>query len=218
MVYAAGLIAVGCASQPVAPAQQRAEALRLGDPVGPPSLRALPEISKARSEQLHRGLAQAGEVFASQLPAAPPDRAYIELAAWVEEEVAQWVIARRDGVDETRFQFDTSAHSDPAAHAVTNAVIGLLHEDTARSLARIPMPKELESEPEIAALFRELVDTQAAPFLHAARIAYGHCAEHADDADDDRFERFCRARAEALERPLDAPPPQPLAAAHHSSR
>ena len=174
--------------------------MHVGDPAAPPTLRALPEIDRARTKQLHRGLAQAGEVLASPLPAAPADRVYIELAAWVEEDVANWVVARRDAVEETRFQFSTSARSDAAARVIANAVIGLLQEDTARSLSAIPVPAELDSEPEIAALFRELVDTQAAPFLQAARSEYARCADVGEDAEEmERFVRWCTARAERLQ-------------------
>jgi hypothetical protein len=206
------VVIAGCAGSVSADRQERI-AMRVGDATAPPSLRALPEIDKPRSKQLHRGLAQAGKVFGSPLPAAPADRVYIELAAWVEEDVANWVIARRDAVEETRFQFETSAKSDPTAQVIANAVVGLLQEDTARSLSAIPVPVELDSEPEIAALFRELVDTQAAPFLAAAKTEYQRCETGADDADGlERFARFCATRAERLLRPAAASQPRLTAA------
>jgi len=204
------LVVAGCAGS-VPPDRQERIALRVGDATAPPSLQALPEIDKPRTKQLHRGLAQAGQVFASPLPAAPVDRVYIELAAWVEEDVANWVVTRRDAVEETRFQFASSAKADPTARVIATAVIGLLQEDTARSLSAIPVPVELDNEPEIAALFRELVDTQAAPFLQAAKAEYQRCETSADEAEDDleRFARWCRARAERLQ---PTPAPQPIAA------
>jgi len=193
------LLLLGCATQPPPAAQSQTEKLRPGDANAPPSLRALPELSKDRSSQLHGGLTLAGQVFAAPLPPAPVDRSYEVLSEWVGDEVARWIDQRRDAVEETRFVFNAS-DPDPATRAIASAVIGLLQEDTAYQLSLIPQPKELDSEPEIAAMFHELVQAQTDPFQNAALTEYQQCAESGKDEGGPslRFGRFCQQRHDRL--------------------
>ncbi|HKU40605.1 MAG TPA: hypothetical protein VJR89_20735 [Polyangiales bacterium] len=193
------LLLLCCATHPAPAVSSQPEKLRPGDASAPPSLRALPELSKDRSERLHRGLTQAKQVFAAQLPAAPSERSYDVLSAWVESEVAHWIDARRDAVEETRFQFKSSA-PEPATQVIASAVIGLLQEDTAHQLAQIPQPRELDNEPEIAALFHELVLGQADPFQRAALEEYESCAKAGDEEGGQlqRFAKFCKERHHRL--------------------
>jgi hypothetical protein len=170
-----------------------------GDPDAPPSLRALPELGDARSSQLHRALTMAGQVFAAPLPLAPSDRRYEVLADWVENDVARWIDGRRDALEETRFQFK-AIDSEPATRVIANAVIGLLQEDTAYQLSLIPQPKELDNEPEIAAMFRELQQGQVEPFQNAALTEYGACVKSGEEegGSSRRFAHFCRQRHDRL--------------------
>jgi hypothetical protein len=179
--------------------------LSLGDPAAPPGFAALPDIAHSqRSSRIEQGLSLARQLLATPLPAPPDDRHYAILQAWIDERVAPWVSARREGVDETRFQFGLQTqHSEPAA-VVARGVVGLLEENTALELAQIPSPSELETEPEIAEMFRELVDTQAKPFRHAAVSEYRKCSELGSDGDSDakRWGEFCRARFRRLQHEL----------------
>ena len=46
---------------------------------------------------------------------------------------------------------------------VAGALVGLVYEDIARTLLTVPVPAELDSEPEITEAFRELLLKQAEP-------------------------------------------------------
>jgi hypothetical protein len=193
------LLFLGCATQPAPTAQSRPEKLGPGDVTAPPSLRALPELGEARSSQLQRALSLAGQVFAAPLPPPPVERKYDALSAWVENDVAHWIAQRRDAVEETRFQFNSS-DPEPATRVIVCAVIGLLHEDTAYQLALIPQPQELDNEPEIAAMFHELVHGQAEPFENAALTEYRQCKAAGEELGGAsmRFAHFCQQRRDRL--------------------
>ena len=200
-LLASSLLVLGCATQPPPTAQTQHEKLRPGDANAPPSLRALPELGNERSSELHRGLTQAGQVFAAPLPPAPVERKYEALAQWVDSDVARWIDQRRDAVEETRFQLNSS-DPEPATRVIVSAVIGLLLEDTAYQLSLIPQPQELDNEPEISAMFRELVKGQADPFQNAALTEYSQCAQAGNEQGGAqlRFASFCQQRHDRLMR------------------
>lgn len=192
-----------------------------GEAEAPPALSALPDPVRGEpmdSERMHQGFTMARQVFAGLMPEPPADRSYTSLQAWVEQQVAPWVEKRRDGVDDTRFQFALTASSHPADVVVAHAVLALLHEDTAAELSNIPSPAELANEPEVSEMFRELVSGQALPFVSAARDEYRLCANagYQEGADLRRWAEFCKARFDRLApppaKPTPAPSPQPTAA------
>lgn len=190
-------------------------ALRDGDASAPPSLAALPGLEPQDSQRWHRGLTLARQVFERALPPPPVDRSYASLSEWVEQDVAAWIAARRESMEEARFQFSSTTGATPDALVVRSAVVGLLQEDTAQTLATIPAPSELDSEPEIAELYRELVRVQSEPFIGAARGEYRACAELAEQEGGrqlERFGEFCRSRFDRLAPPPSAAP-KPLSAA-----
>jgi hypothetical protein len=201
LLLASSLLVLGCATQPPPAAQSQPEKLLPGDTYAPPSLRALPELGSARSSQLHRALTMAGEAFAKPLPPAPVDRKYEALSEWVANDVARWIDQRRDALEETRFQFNSS-DPEPATRVIVSAVIGLLQEDTAYQLSLIPQPRELDNEPEIAAMFHELVQGQVDPFQNAALTEYRQCTQSGDDQGGAslRFAHFCQQRYDRLVR------------------
>jgi hypothetical protein len=183
------------------------DSLRDGDPTAPPSLRALPDVAKgASSERVQLGMSLARQVLETHLPQPPADRSYQRLQLWIDQEVVPWVSARRESVDETRFQFGLDHGASGDERVVANAVLGLLQEDTALALANIPSPTELDSEPEVGEMFRDLVRTQSQPFQSAAAIDYHDCATHAyeEGLEFRRWAVFCHARFDRLEAQLQA--------------
>ncbi|HEX7479435.1 MAG TPA: hypothetical protein VF331_16650 [Polyangiales bacterium] len=193
---------IGCATTAPRAARPSA-AVGSGQPLAPPSLAALPELPRTaptNAQRMHQALTLAQQVFAAQLPAAPDDRSCASLQAWVEQQVAPWVEKRRDAVADTRFQFGPAEAQQAADVVVERAVLGLLQEDTALELAGIPSPSELDEEPEIAAMFRDLIRGQAQPFVSSARDEYRHCVETGQHGADDlrRFGDFCRTRLSRL--------------------
>lgn len=211
-----------CAGTQPKPESARSE--HPGDADAPPALDVLPEPLPVESDRVHRALTQASEVLSARFPAIPSDRSHASLSAWVESDVAHWIERRREGVEDTRYLFglsasnkntaDKAASDQPAGEAaaaapvdiaagqvvVAHAVLGLLHEDTALQLEQIPAPSELDQEPEIAEMFREIIRAQMAPFISAALREYGECANtaYAGDEELEAFGQLCHARHDRL--------------------
>jgi hypothetical protein len=209
-VAVAGLWLLGCASASPEVGLKHAE-LRHGDPDAAPEFAALPDVQTAQqSPRVLRGLSLARQVLARGLPVPPDDRRFSVLQSWIDQTVAPWVEARRDSLDETKFQFGvevpaaTPATPAPTEGTIAWGVLGLLEENTASELTRIPAPAELDTEPEIADIFRELVSTQARPFRSAALSKYKKCYElglHGGDELSD-WTAFCGLRYERVHRAL----------------
>lgn len=165
----------------------------------PPALSALPRLSagcSAATQRTHQGLLSARAALQHAMPAPPADRSHENLEAWVGSEVADWLRARQVAVEETRYEFRVSDGPSPAEEVVAHAAIGLIHEDTAESIAHIPPPTELNDEPEIAEMFSEVMSAQANPFLAAALTEFRACVDIAYDGPEDmrHWAYFCQER------------------------
>ncbi|MET0390220.1 MAG: hypothetical protein ABW321_29885, partial [Polyangiales bacterium] len=175
----------------------RSSALHVEDANAPPTFAALPDVPKTQqSPRIVQGLSLARHVLADGLPTPPDDRRYVTLQGWIDQTVAPWISTRRDNTDETRFEFALQAGASDEERVIALGVLGLLEENTALELTHIPVPIELDTEPEIADIFRDLVETQAKPFRNAAKQQYRSCSAEADRASDDvhRWATFCRGR------------------------
>lgn len=180
-----------------------------GDAEAPPTLGALPEMSRPEPElasRQHRALLVAREVLDARLPTAPEDRAFDTLQRWSRGPVADWIRRRRKAVQHARGEFTVGGDVRLRDSIIQHAVVGLLHEDTAAQLAALPSPSELDSEPEVARLYRELVAHHAEPFVAAALVEYRQCADVAYTGPGElRYwgdfcaERFERLKARTLE-------------------
>lgn len=196
-----GLLACGAARPEVGVS---AAALSRGDADGPPAFASLPDLAASQqSPRLQQGFSLARQVLANGLPTPPDDRRYGQLQAWIDGTVAPWIAARREAVDDARFQFAVEEGAPSTEAAIARGVLGLLQENTALELTHIPSPAELDTEPEIAEMFHELVATQAKPFVYSAMAEYRKCAElaAAEGGELARWARFCAARHEHLRSP-----------------
>jgi len=177
----------------------------IGDPDGPPSIQVLPTLTRNSPEYTQRareGLMVARGVLKATLPRPPAEREFDALQKWLETKVVAWIEERNKGVDATRFSFIDPLDSTPEERVVAHAVIGILQEDTALSLLTIPVPTELDSEPEITALYLEQLRTHTAPFINAALIEFRDCAHTAvreGPLSMRRWARFCVARFQRLQ-------------------
>ncbi len=172
-------------------------------------LNALPSVdhgSGADTPRTHQGLLIARATLDAAMPEPPADRSYAALQRWVDTEVVTWVERRRAQTEEVRERFSLEGEPNESELAVRRAVVGLLHEDTARSLRSIPAPSELDSEPEIAAMYRDIVSAQADTFLNSAIVEFRDCAEGAYRWEHDMrpFALFCHARFDRLQEQLSA--------------
>jgi hypothetical protein len=209
----AALAVAACASSTPEVEVQRA-ALRAGDPAGPPAFAALPDVPAGdQTPRTEQGLSLAREVFANVLPQAPSDRRYSTLKAWIDQTVVAWIAARREGVDETRFQFAVDEGASATEQVIARGVLALLQESTALELTHIPSPSELDTEPEIAEIFRDLVTTQAEPFRRAAIADFHQCAKlaAAEGGELRAWAHFCSARFHKLRGDPERPETQTAA-------
>jgi len=202
-------MATGCGGPPAALEADRAEAsLAAGDPQAPPTLRALPEVPReSDTTRTHQGLLAAREALLAGIPQPPVDRSYAALKAWSETAVTQWVQTRRQRIEDVRERFDLEEGASVGELIVRHATLGLLHEDTANALSTLPAPAELDTEPKIGAIYREVLAAQAEPFVSAALLSFRDCANLAYRSEaamtrwaDFCHERFDRLKGEALRR------------------
>jgi hypothetical protein len=212
---AAGAVA-GCAADPPPPARHvsSAETSRaaMREPMAKPELAELPPLAQAGSadtSRTHQGMLVARATLDATMPPAPEDRSYATLQAWVDSEVVTWVERRRSQTQDTRDRFELEGELNSSERAVSHATIGLIHEDTAFALRGIPAPSELDSEPEIAQMYLEIVGAQAATFLRSALAEFRDCANEAYRSPEDMrgFAEFCRVRYDRLQRVLTPPLP-----------
>jgi hypothetical protein len=70
----------------------------------------------------------------------------------------------------------------------------------ALALGNIPAPSELDSEPDIAEIYAEVVVKQATPFITAALVEYRECANTAINGPQSmrHWAYFCARRFERL--------------------
>jgi hypothetical protein len=170
-----------------------------GDPDAPPSLKVLPSVKReknASSERIRQGLLMARDVLKTSMPEPPPDRAFSTLQQWINTTVVHWIEIRNQSVEATRYRFTQPNAPSYEERVFAHAVIGLIQEDTALALQAIPAPAELDDEPEIAQMYREVLEAQAAPFISAALVEFRECANTALDAPKYMrpFYKFCASR------------------------
>jgi hypothetical protein len=214
--WAAGLaaLAVAACASSTPEVEVRRAALQAGDPGGPPEFASLPDVPAGdQTPHTEQGLSLARQVFANALPEAPADRRYKALQAWIDQTVVAWIAARRDGVDETRFQFAVDEGASATEQVIARGVLGLLEESTALELTHIPSPTELDTEPEIAEIFRDLVTTQAEPFRNSAIAEFRSCAKlaAAEGGEVRAWAHFCSARFHKLRGDPERPETQTAA-------
>jgi hypothetical protein len=205
-VYIAAPLA-GCATASTATETAPTANAVSGEASERPALAALPTIergSSADTRGTHQGLLIARATLDTAMPEPPADRSYAALQRWVDTEVVAWVEHRRAQTEEARERFSLEGDPNESVIAMSHAVVGLIHEDTALSLRSIPAPTELDSEPEIAAMYREIVSAQADTFLNSALVEFRDCANTAYNGKDDMrpFALFCHGRFDQLQSQL----------------
>ena len=133
------------------------------------------------------------------LPVAPDHASASELTDWSERRLKDWLKEKARRAQAAREQLDLAASNSPRERILAGALLGLVFEDVARSLLMIPPPSELDSEPEIADVFREVLAKQAHPYLVHAHLAYQACAANALGVETMvHWSDFCYARREEL--------------------
>lgn len=169
---------------------------------GPPTMSSLPDpdvVDEALSPRMHRGLELAEASFHLEPPDPPASRAALDLAAWSEGPFRAWLEQKTRAIEAARSELDVAAEESHRQRIIGGAVVGLMYEDVARALGRIPIPDDLDDEPEILDVYRDVLRSQARPFLETARRAYHACAANAIEPESmHHWSRFCAAREDEL--------------------
>jgi hypothetical protein len=203
----AALVALASVSLGCGGAAMRPDPFR-GRAEGPPSMQCLPEpdvVDAALTEHMRRGLALAEASFTFAPPSPPASRAAGDLTEWSSGPLRAWLGQKTSAVTAARRELDLAAEESHRQRILGGAVVGLMYEDVARVLRAVPAPVDLDEEPEILDIYRNLVRSQARPFLELSRAAYRACSLNADHPEGMRhFATFCRERLDQLPEP-DAP-------------
>jgi hypothetical protein len=162
-------------------------------------LPSLDVVDEALTPEMRMARMLSAESLALTPPAVPADTSAAQLTAWSERELKPWLQEKQRRADAAREELDRAAVQNHRQRIVAGALLGLVFEDVARELLQVPVPRELASEPEVAGIFREVMMSQAAPYLLHAKLAYNACAGNAGGlASMGHWSTFCSGRAESL--------------------
>jgi hypothetical protein len=173
-----------------------------GDATATPSLEALPSLDVAQTA-LTPEMRMASLLSAESLNLAPPlhpnQMTTAAMAAWSDDTLKTWMREKHERAEAARKELDRAALQNQRQRVMAGALVGLIYEDVARTLLTLPVPSELASEPEIAAMYVDLLHSQATPYLVQAHQAYVACAGNAEQLDPLRhWSSFCNQREERL--------------------
>lgn len=176
--------------------------LHPGEVEAAPSIDSLPDpdvTDAAFTPRMRFAWRLAAESFLLPPPEPPRDRGAQNLELWSDEVLAPWLERKMATVEAARRELDLAAEEDHRQRIISGAIVGLMYEDVGRALRSIPPPVELEDEPEIRAIYRDILRSQARPFLEHSRRAYRACAGNAVQPRTMRhWRRYCEGRAELL--------------------
>ena len=132
-------------------------------------------------------------------PVQPRDTSTATIAEWSDHELKTWMQTKHASAEAARVELDRAAVQNQRQRIMAGAMVGLVYEDVARTLLTLPVPADLVSEPEIAAMYVDILRTQAGPYLLQARLAYTACAGNAEQMATLRhWSEFCLMRENQL--------------------
>lgn len=173
-----------------------------GDARGSPDYRALPSTDPDRApltEEMSHGLALCEAALSLTPPSPPSDCSVAELNRYMNGPLRSWLGERRAAIERARGELDVAAEQSHHQRIMAGALVGLLNEDVGDFLGALPVPAELASEPDIAAMYADVVAHNASPFVEKARRAYLACAANAIHPEHMRhWSVFCARRADGL--------------------
>jgi len=180
-----------------------------GDVTGSPRVEALPSLDvglDALTAEMRMARLLSAEALDLPPPAHPADTSSATFSAWSDRELKDWMREKHKRAEAARRELDLAAAQSHRQRIMAGALVGLVYEDVARALMSLPVPRELISEPEIAAMYVDILRSQAAPYLLEARQAYTACAGNAEQMEAlAHWSDFCASREELL--PAGAPGP-----------
>lgn len=171
-------------------------------------MECLPSHEENLSEKMQFAWLLTAESFELNRPHRPPSGAAMqELQLWSQQELRRWLSQKNELVEAARAELNVAAEESHQQRVWAGALVGLMYEDVGRVLLDVPVPRELNSDPEIARVYREVVVAQARPYLDHARRAYNACELNGRRQTEslEQWSRFCEER-KALLPELDLTP------------
>ncbi|RLB56051.1 MAG: hypothetical protein DRJ42_04410 [Deltaproteobacteria bacterium] len=177
-----------------------------GDAMAPPTPLTLPSLDVDRdslSEGMLFGWELAEESFDFDRPPAPPSGATDDYQAWADEELATWIERKTTTVSAARGELDQAAEESLRQRIIAGALVGLMYESIGRALRSLPVPATIQTDREIAEVFRSILVSQARPYFGFATRAYDACRQNAlgGPAGMRHWSDYCAARKDYL--PVD---------------
>lgn len=194
------LLIVGCASGGGTPDPATA-----GAPDDPPSMECLPGVPESAREEFSQSMGFAWrlseDAFELVDPIPPSSDADTQtVQAWTEGPLHEWLHRKNHLVEAARAELNVAAEESHDQRTMAGALVGLLYEDVARVLLRVPLPRDLANEePIVVEAFRDVVEAQAHPYIEHAKRAFRACAANAQAHSHlHAWAHFCSARAANL--------------------
>jgi hypothetical protein len=173
-----------------------------GDTLGAPRVEALPSLDVAEAKltaEMRMARLLSAECLNLNPPRRPAETTNQAMEQWSDAELKSWMEHKHASAEAARKELDKAATQSQRQRIMAGAMVGLVYEDVARSLLSLPTPAELISEPEIAAMYVDLLRTQATPYLVQAHAAYAACAGNAQQVSElHHWSNFCLSREESL--------------------
>lgn len=197
------VVSAGCGGAAVRPAD-----IDPGDPASPPAMEALPSV--AGGEGLGEGMRLALSLARRSLEVAPPELPArtdaTTLLRWTDAELTPWLERKMQVVEAARRKLDEVAEQAHVHRILAGALVGLMYEQVGDVVGSVPTPEDLAHEPEIAAVFQDVVHFRASQYVEQARSAYLACARNAIHPETmHHWSVFCAKRADALPPPRYVP-------------
>jgi len=166
---------------------------------------ALPEPDVPRtkfSRALTEAMLLAEECIEIHLPTPPKERDADTLEKWSNTVLQEWIRHKSTAMLQAQDLLDKAAYVSHRELIIAGAVMGLINEDAASELLKLPLPAEVEKNPGDAELYTEVRLDQTEPYVRKAERAYFACAENADAGPDSmrHWQDFCRKRRDRLRR------------------
>jgi hypothetical protein len=176
--------------------------LTAGLPDGVPAIETLPSLGDEReafTERMRFAWLLAEQSFQLETPVAPVNPSIGQLAAFTNGPLRTWLEHKNELVEAARAELDAAAEEAHVQRIVAGALVGLMYEDVWRVLRSVPVPTDLDGEPDIARVYQQVVDFQATPYLEHARRAYDACAQNAVRPEHMApWSSYCATREERL--------------------
>lgn len=165
---------------------------------GRPSVEGLPATDVPDShltDEMRVARSLSSESMAIADPTPPVGRSAEEIEAWTDQVLTPWITAKTARASDAKAELDRAALQNHRQRIMAGALVGLVYEDVARVVASVPVPEDFHNEPEIAQMFREVMESHALPYISQAESAYAACAANAEQVPSMRhWSAYCEKR------------------------